>query len=373
MSSGTKRIFISDIHMGDERSAEPSKGEPYVWLREDRAEQLSHFFDTLDPTVKQVVILGDLFDEWLVLPDTEPIRPADLNQILEARQNRSLVESMRNLAASPEADLIYVPGNHDQLTSKDLLSQAFPGIIFKGTAPGLGLFHEDDIAAEHGNRYCLLNAPDFTTVKGSSLPLGYYLTRVLSQYTSNTGKLERLTDILPRMIPNLIETQNLIQSIFESYYDTAEMSDSSPILMNGLDNIPGSLTVKEVSERYSQVLREWDRNHPEIKAFTAFMSEAGQLELAANEHYFETGRAGIVIFGHTHKAMLSNSLIDLNPFDDEEHEPQDHIYANTGTWINGSPCTFVETEITDNRHYVRLKEFRQNRSIIEKSEMFIDL
>lgn len=370
----TKRIFISDIHMGDERSVNPPAGKSYVWLKADRAGHLSTFLDTIAhaPDIKQVVILGDLFDEWLALPTDVPLKPVDLDKIITAPQNINLVKSLRKLAQS-EIDLIYVPGNHDMLVSEELLVQAFPGINYMRSGPGAGVFKEDDIAAEHGNQYCLLNAPDVTTVKGSTLPLGYYLTRVLAKYTSNTGKLERLTDILPHMIPNLIETQNLIQSIFESYYDTAEMSDDSPILMDGLDNIEGSITVKEVSERYSRLLRDWDKNHDEITAFTAFMSEAGQLELAANEHYFQEKRARIVIFGHTHKAMLSNALIDLNPFDDEEREPQETIYANTGTWINGSPCTFVETEIVGDRHYVRLKEYKEDRSVLDKSEMFLDL
>ncbi|HID93863.1 MAG TPA: hypothetical protein EYP60_07185 [bacterium (Candidatus Stahlbacteria)] len=47
------------------------------------------------------------------------------------------------------------------------------------------------------------------------------------------------------------------------------------------------------------------------------------LEVSAGVQYFKENRAKIVVFGHTHKAMLSKSVWTT---------PK--IYANSGTWIN---------------------------------------
>jgi len=64
-SGGNRRIFISDIHMGDQRSM-PGQF-PLGWLREN-IHYLTDFLDDLlnAQDVIQVVILGDLFDQWVI-------------------------------------------------------------------------------------------------------------------------------------------------------------------------------------------------------------------------------------------------------------------------------------------------------------------
>jgi hypothetical protein len=62
---------------------------------------------------------------------------------------------------------------------------------------------------------------------------------------------------------------------------------------------------------------------------------------------------------------------DLNPLaDDTGHtsdEPCRYIYANSGTWVDGKDCTYVETEeVSDEkRHYVRVKKYPDNINIHE--------
>ena len=83
----TKRIFISDIHMGDQQNVEP------------------------------------------------PDEKEHLKGIAHAYQNREVIRRLRAIAACDEIDLIYVQGNHDMWTStmtiprwKEFLNELFPGI-----------------------------------------------------------------------------------------------------------------------------------------------------------------------------------------------------------------------------------------------------
>ena len=58
----TKRVFISDIHLGDERSM--TTANPYCWFNKNIPILAQFLNDQLkSPDVKEVIILGDLFDE----------------------------------------------------------------------------------------------------------------------------------------------------------------------------------------------------------------------------------------------------------------------------------------------------------------------
>ena len=72
MSDRTKRIFISDIHMSDQKSM--SGINPYCWFRKN-IDTLAKFLDEqlAAPDVKEVVILGDLFDQWVIPVNASPI------------------------------------------------------------------------------------------------------------------------------------------------------------------------------------------------------------------------------------------------------------------------------------------------------------
>ena len=59
-TAGTKKIFISDIHMGDARSF--SGSHPNCWFRSNIPHLANFLNEQLgDPQVAELVILGDLF------------------------------------------------------------------------------------------------------------------------------------------------------------------------------------------------------------------------------------------------------------------------------------------------------------------------
>jgi UDP-2,3-diacylglucosamine pyrophosphatase LpxH len=89
-----KRIFISDIHMGDQQSVDPPADlHPYGWFHLDRGRMLADFLDLKlsDPEVKEIIILGDLFDLWVYPAELEPPdEKRHLCRIAHAYQNREV-------------------------------------------------------------------------------------------------------------------------------------------------------------------------------------------------------------------------------------------------------------------------------------------
>lgn len=66
------------------------------------------------------------------------------------------------------------------------------------------------------------------------------------------------------------------------------------------------------------------------------LSKGGKREIGSFFSVSFTPR--IVLFGHTHKAMFWQRIGSRST-----------IYANTGTWIDSKPMTWVEVEVNDLR------------------------
>ena len=143
--TGTARnsiICISDIHMGDLRAS----ALRYAWFGEN-AEALDSLLQMIirSPRVRQLVILGDLFDGWVIPYPINPLDPqAGINSaedyfraIAASPVNSGVISSLKAIAAGGVTELIYIPGNHDMLLTQELLQEHIPGITWLGDARGL--------------------------------------------------------------------------------------------------------------------------------------------------------------------------------------------------------------------------------------------
>ncbi len=134
--TATKKIFISDIHLGDTRSF--ANTHPYGWFRNN----ILHLADFLtemrnDPEVAEVVILGDLFDEWVIPADADPL--TSCAAICDNPANLPVIGALQQLANNKK--LTYVPGNHDMAWSSTDLA-ATQRFIETRILPPLGLRHK---------------------------------------------------------------------------------------------------------------------------------------------------------------------------------------------------------------------------------------
>lgn len=408
-----KRIFISDIHLGDKRSWEGDGHQyPYVWINKN-IPILTNFLDELATfeNVKEVVILGDLFDQWIIPADSAP--GINLDEISSNPKNIKVINKL-NALQQREIALTYVPGNHDMPCSKDdipikkeALKKIFSEMTYvcdESTAPPRVVYRIGALVAEHGHMYCLCNAPDWSEdltlpiLHKSFLPLGYFISRLVAYKGATTDKpqdyfsiiagiiqdsLEKTCgDLIDEMNPALACTSLKSRESFARELLTGVASDANfdwnrPINIAGLEGYPSVVSLESVAQDYSGLWKNWE-NHPpvryapndDINTCVAAWNDCGHLSEAAKGEYLQLKRqdTNIVIFGHTHNAQIKKyCIIEGVPLD---HIPMpgggpfDFIYANCGAWVDSAPfCSYVETEEdpNSNRHYVRLKKYTPDK------------
>ena len=389
----TKKVFISDIHMGTAESIMSTIGKsPYGWLLKDRAALLSDFLTKLakDDTLAELVIVGDLFDEWVVPYPGHPVPPigspyADqFAKIAAADQNKPIICALQSLANSGMVSVSYVPGNHDMLIEREAVTRIISGKVNTViTGPGQGIYKSGKIAAEHGSLYCMFNAPDTYDNPGHSLPLGFFVARSQAEGTTTGHPVTKrqYIGILFDVLSKAIHHEPIAQAVFESLVDEIK-APQNIMEMNNIDRYPGSIATSDVSEKFKNLFKEWDEKMPDnVPATIAAIGEGAMLFPAALLQYLVKGKPeNIVVFGHTHewevrgfslslksieelledfkqirsdiekgdyKAALKiiESLADPGP--DAE---SDFIYVNSGTWIDGDsgvagdkppPATYV--------------------------------
>jgi UDP-2,3-diacylglucosamine pyrophosphatase LpxH len=370
----TKYIVVSDIHMGDARA---QKGG-YGWFTENITE-LQDFLDAVleSEQTKELVIAGDLFDEWILPVDVKPFEGNVTNsdEFFESiAQNPTLslvIEKFNAIADSGKIRLVYVPGNHDLLMSEAVLKKIVPNAVWAGIntdgsgISGTGLYSpEDGIYIEHGHIYDFYNAPDPLTHSGRLLPPGYFVSRM---FATNMIGPKQFPAAKTGIVDNLFfyaSWELVLYQVFGTVFP-----DIPPIL-TGIDGYKSSFTYAQARDNYfnAKIGDKWGQrqqingvNKPE-NTITGLLNGAGlwiwaDLQLEAQKQYFEPNRAKIVVFGHTHRAMMKGYNQDNYEVLSGLHEsmpprerlgPPAKIYANSGTWVDKSqtPKGF------DNRTYV---------------------
>ncbi len=387
MGDRTKRIFISDIHMSDERSM--TAQNPYAWFKNNIV-FLAQFLDEQlqAPDVKEVVILGDLFDEWIIPSDYDPITSFD--SICSYDDNKPVIEKLQALAANPDIKLAYVPGNHDMAmdaagiaATKQFMDKTFPGIRFfcDNTVP-CGVYNVGTLAAEHGNRYCLFNAPDTWTKPGVSLlPLGYFISRIVTHKVLETGHDQDPRKIFFDFLKDFMVHPDFVADLFSAIVQDAGLNPGDTIKLNGVPGYPNPMTPDDVKKLFCRLISNWERTPGNINVPSAIAGDLENLLYAASSTYFHAGsHINVAIFGHTHVPIMCKSYYDGDVQSDNAPDPNESacrtIYANSGTWVDlaRKGGAYVETEEVqdEKRLYVRVKEYPGN-TIISDYGGFVEL
>jgi UDP-2,3-diacylglucosamine pyrophosphatase LpxH len=350
-----KRIFLSDLHMNDERSlCYPDAEHYYGWLTAEEAAAIASFLSYLADSndVDEVVLLGDVVDTW-VCP--VQLRPQTFEGIFTAKQNLCVVEQMNRLI-SKGIKLTYVIGNHDLLLTDEILQQYIPGIHFicdKETL--LGYYEEGKLRGEHGNRYAMFNAPDADNGMPTKLPLGYFISRIAAtKVTKPKENIHAFFDSLNDLI-TLDDRASLPERVVDLVLLYSGVNENDPIIMPD----GSSVTPKQVKEKYSALYKQWVDKYGADKAFQAAWAELGHLGHAADDLAKETGMK-VVLFGHTHIEKIEERPLIL----------PHHIYANTGTWCESPkrPFSYVEIQYDEKEkcQHVRLMNWSKPVEIDEK-------
>lgn len=351
----------------------------YGWFK-DNIRLLNQFLDDQlkAPDVKEVVILGDLFDTWVIPVNKPPL--TKFSNICSNLANKPIIDKLTALAKNSDIKLAYVPGNHDMgmnvagiSETKQFMETTFPGIRFfcNSTVPR-GIYTVGTLAAEHGNHYCLFNAPDLWTAKDTFLPLGYFISRIVAYKVLMTGYADDPRDIFFKFLKDYMKRPDFIEDMFDAIAKDAGLKPNDSIDVTGIPGYPASITVDTVGKRFGNLIQKWKNTPGNINVLAAIISDLEDLSWAASLAYFEHfgSNTNIVIFGHTHIPTMDKQY---DPFSDKtahtSDDPCRYIYANSGTWVDKGKygCTYIETEeVSDKkRHYVRVKKYPDNTCIHE--------
>lgn len=419
---GDRYLFISDIHMSDAKSY--SDGSyPYFWLGDFRAALLGTFLQQAahDNSVKQLHIVGDLFDEWVIPYDQNPIGAGGtvpgtmdkLNRIVENPINAQVIGQLRSMPGARGGDFLhYTPGNHDMVMSDEILQRFVPGAKYH---PDGFLIKDINTWVEHGHNYTLFNAPD----KANGLPLGFFVARTAADAVSKGGEVgeEAVKHRIPQILEGMLESQltDFPVVFWEQVLKIAKEPANAAIAMNNLENFGASIAPSAVSDRYTSLWTGWGAKHPAFPhALLAAISDAGYLTLGALSRYVGGASESICIMGHTHYATMHGfsppdkplyaavgdaisagdsvaKIIDLVLRIINGHAERavpeallempslgTYLYANSGTWISREapgdktpPATFVSVEPASflGKQYANVRIQEYTGGSIEKSKV----
>jgi UDP-2,3-diacylglucosamine pyrophosphatase LpxH len=337
---------ISDVHMGDVRANE----NQYSWFGQNKA-ALESFLDSVyaNQHIKSLVIMGDLFDEWIVPYSIPPFDPAAginssedyFKAIASAPTNTGIVDRLKKIALFPEIELVYVPGNHDMLITKEILDKIIPNTTWAGDAKGLGIYEPvAEMVMEHGHRYDFFNAPQPLVDTGHMLPPGYFISRLFAQ-----GMIDQNSGFLKENL----ETEGSFEfwaawTIAYWYvihgFDMPEpTNDSANILMAGIDQYSAPFSFKGVREKYALNIEDvWPATQiinkvPVPIGTLSAIWNGHDLTNAVFEEYIQQSTGSdkfrVICFGHSH-----DPLMKVYP----PGKDYKQVYANTGSWVDPDKC-----------------------------------
>lgn len=356
-------VIISDIHLGmDDRFAE---------IQKNRA-PLVDFLQKLRraPNIKELVIAGDLIDEWFIPAYQDTYAGKSQVEFAQAvaANNQDVVDAFNAIIQDGMIKVTYVPGNHDLLITTESIQTIFPGMAEARDERGLGTYSPEgypEMAIEHGHRYNFFCAPDpisnQSVAPGSILPPGYFFTRIATLSVVE-GKPEP-EKIRPPVTPNALgESQNLeylYWKVWDAVMSALPIKEGfeEKIITTRIDGFTDSYAMSDVMPRQAEtggvidvnlfkgIQDTWDerqaRNRVAVQipvrdAIVESASAAGT-DRQAVVQYFHNPESDkrIVVFGHSHEPRLLPA---------ETHDGQSAVYVNSGTWIdkNAMPTmTFV--------------------------------
>lgn len=182
-------VVLSDIHIGSSARA-PGKPVPTCWyqpyVHDDYLKAALNWI-VHNPQVRDVVLLGDIFDIWTYPPWQQP---PTMREIIDANKVLSQGGPFWELVKAFPNHVSLMLGNHDGTLTRtdiDTLNNSLGGNVAKGEA--LRLLTDPVLVLQgagggrtlfsHGHGWCMFNAPD---EKGPwhGLPLGHLISRAIA-------------------------------------------------------------------------------------------------------------------------------------------------------------------------------------------------
>lgn len=323
------RIFISDTHVSGGIGLDPDPGKfPYEWCTRMDMARLVAFLKWVASRgeVQELVLLGDVFDNWTFPVD---MKPPTLEWIVSSEHARPVVKAIN--AVAEVMPVVYMPGNHDITMTPQILSVWMPKVVFGGPGTEDSFFASSRLRGEHGHAHALFCSGDPAHDEG--LPLGYFISRLAATSDRDTGGHSITRQQIVRDILDTVEKDDLGRGVLDAICSRAGLCDDTVIAMP--DDIwnGATLTVRDVGHLYAGLFTQWEKRHGVVAAVLAITAELNELEACAMP-MFARGGTNAVVMGHTHRAMAHEHVI---PFLGTA------AYVNAGCWSNNTPtATWIE-------------------------------
>ncbi len=334
-------LCISDIHLGEYRAVTGN----YCWFSKNQA-ALADLLDYVitGQQVRKLVILGDLFDEWIIPYRTSPFDMASgvtnsreyFLSVANSPVNLPIINKLRTIASSSDIQLVYIPGNHDMLLTQSILEEIIPGVIWQGNIPGLGNYSPvDEIIMEHGHRYDFFNCPQPLVSSGHSLPPGFFISRLQAAGLQEHGQTFLKEGYATTGSVEFLLAWTIAYEYLRAQFSLTVHPDSVNISMGGIDGYTNPFSFNGARNMYAaSIENQWAATQTQnavpvhIPVAMAILDGNFDMYLAAVYEYMSDlspKKYKIVAFGHTH-----NPEVIVYP-SGKNHQG---IYANTGSWVN---------------------------------------
>jgi len=351
-------VVISDLHLGaDLAYAECNKNRSSL---QKLLKQIS-----VSPNVKELVIAGDLLDEWFVPATIDTYAGKDQRDFVQriAATNKDVIDSFNDIIQAGKILVTYVPGNHDMAITAENIDLILPGINqARDQEQGLGTYSPADypkIAIEHGHRYNFFCAPDPISnqdiAPGTIMPPGYFVTRIIALHVlQNHPQLGDTMPVVTKATSGSASQNSLFAywKLWEWVINYTPIKDklNEKIIVTNIDGFNKKYALSDLlpyqrtaggkinMNLFKGIQDTWDQrqalNHVAVNIpVDQAIAKSASVEEADNQaitQYFINPNSDkrIVVFGHTHVAKIISS---------NNYNGQKSIYANSGTWIDHNP------------------------------------
>jgi UDP-2,3-diacylglucosamine pyrophosphatase LpxH len=351
-------VVISDIHLGADLAYAECK-QNLVAL-EKLLQQIK-----VAPNVKEVVIAGDLIDEWFVPATLNTYQGKDQADFVKriATTNKNVFDAINSIIKERKILVTYIPGNHDLTITAANIDSILPGINqARDAMQGLGTYSPVDypkIAIEHSHRYNFFCAPDPISnqdiAPGTIMPPGYFFTRIAALWVIQNRPSPDKT--IPVVTQNNYggESQDVLFRYWKDWALTLKIFPitnrfDENIIVTNIDGFTGTYSVNDLLpyqkypggsidvNLFKGIQDNWEARQTQnnvavhigtARAIDSVMS-ATESDHQADLQYFMNPDSDkrIVVFGHTHESKIIKA---------KSYDNLNCIYANSGTWIDHNP------------------------------------
>jgi hypothetical protein len=334
-------VVLSDVHIGS--------GTPTCWYQpavHDRplSEALAWILARRD-TIREVVLLGDMFDVWTYPPT---LRPPGMREIIAANP-RMLGPSgpLAALARALPGEVRLLLGNHDgSLTRADIaaLGASLGAPIELVTAPWRVVAGASGVRTvfAHGHHSCMFNAPDARSRWGT-IPIGHFVSRAIGyqlartlrpgQTSADRGNSGNPTGIdLGAIVRHWNRRDDLAEFLIAYICDATGMPRTQPIVMPDGSTATPQDAGRVFAGLFTLWLRREGRLVDAMRAANADRGGGEDLAFFAQRLAMQTG-SDLAVMGHTHSAVTG---LTVSPVD----------YVNNGYMCVSRPDLASGTQIT---------------------------